>query len=65
MANPKRHLRRSASYARVVWSACGLREPRFWTYDPREVTCDGCRRTLEMADAEVEQRQKRGQSKTK
>lgn len=64
MANPKRHLRRSR-FARGVYSACGLREPRMWTYDPREVTCEGCRRTVEMADAEVAQRQSRGQNKTK
>lgn len=58
MANPKRHLRRSGT-GRVAWSACGLREPRMWTLDPREVTCQGCRRTVEMADAEMAQRQHR------
>lgn len=55
MANPKRHLLRRMSRANYVWAACGLRNPRMWTEDPREVTCNGCRRTVEMADAEVAQ----------
>ena len=45
---PKRHL-----LVTRTKTACGLREPKHWTFSPGEVTCLGCSKTLAMADAEV------------
>lgn len=54
MTGSKRHLLVSRRR-----SACGLRDPRRGTRDPAEVTCDGCRKTLAMADAEVSTNKKK------
>lgn len=40
-------------------SACGLSEPRRGTRDPAAVTCQGCRKTLAMVDAEVNLKKKK------
>ena len=48
MPNRKRHL-----LVTRVRAACGLKDPPFGTYNPSDVTCMGCRRSLAMADAEV------------
>lgn len=48
MPKAKRHL-----VVRGSRAACGLRDPRFWTSDPAQVTCGACSKTLAMADAEV------------
>jgi hypothetical protein len=46
--SPKRHL-----LVTRTKTACGLKDPKHWTFLPREVTCQGCSKTLAMADAEV------------
>lgn len=45
---PKRHL-----LVTRYRTACGVKDPRHWTYLASEVTCLGCSKTLAMADAEV------------
>lgn len=52
MAGPKRHLA-SKPTSPVTRAACGLSDPRHWTFDPAEVTCKACAGTLRMAEAEL------------
>jgi len=54
MAQPKRHL-----LVRGTRAACGLKDPQHYTDSAAEVTCLGCARTLQMADAEIAQSQRR------
>jgi hypothetical protein len=48
----KRHLPWSSNPP-VERAACGLVEPPSWSFNPAEVTCIACARTLKMADAEM------------
>lgn len=50
-AKAKRHLLVGPGRA-----ACGLNHPPLTTREPSQVTCNGCRRTIAMADAEVNKR---------
>lgn len=50
MNHPKRHLLVRGKGRRT---ACGIQSPPRVTRDPSQVTCGGCQRTIQMADAEV------------
>ena len=59
----KRHLRGPRWNSRHM-SAGGIRNPARSTNDPSQVACDGCKRTVAMADAEARQSVKRNRFAT-